>query len=156
MKPLFLLAAIVFSLMGCTNEPEKETYRALPLLRAYPTIPLGVTDSIHYVSAIDTVVHDGQEFAIQAGPVFTEQQVSEVEAMTIPNAMGFRLNELGSEALRQHTRRAIQQRMAIRFRDRWVGFPSIQAEIKNGRFAVLDLTEEEMTAISAAFGSAAQ
>jgi len=36
-----------------------------------------------------------------------------------------------------------------------VGFPSIQAEIKNGWFAILDLTEEEKTAIATAFGSAA-
>ena len=157
MKRLCLLCSALLVLQtSCADEPTKQRgIASLPLLRAYPTFQIGTTDPDQDASAIDTVMHDGEQLVIRATPIFTEQQVDKIEEMPIPNAMGFWLDESGSRALSDYTQGAIQKRMAIRFGERWVGFPSVRSEIKNGRFAIFDLTEEEKTVITAAFGSAA-
>ncbi|MBT7914298.1 hypothetical protein HN588_10345 [Candidatus Bathyarchaeota archaeon] len=120
MKRLFFLgAALMVFQTACTEEPPKPTTdEPRPVLRAYPTMQIGTTDQNRPVSAIDTVMHSGAELVVYGTPVFTEHEVIGTEEMTMPNAMSFRLDESGSRALRDYTRGAIQQRMAIRFRDR--------------------------------------
>lgn len=148
--------AVLVPLGSCSSKGAPATTAVnLPVLRGYPATQVALPANEDAPSddvALVTVARAG--YLVRKAPLFTEgrvRAVQPIEGMT--GAVRVWLNDEGAEALSAFTDDPdhLQQPIALRLGERWVGFPIVTARIRNGSIPLLDLTDNEMALVVSSF-----
>ncbi len=122
------------------ESPALCVYGAIPLDDATQQPPLGW-------KVVEAEWNGRHRFALAAEPIVSERDVVAVAAPGPPGVLLVRLGPEGTHRFSDYTETPEHYRngrLAMGFGGRWVCFPSLQAPTRDGQFALVGLTADEV------------